>query len=357
MATRFSSARHQAALGTPTGYRRWSQITVSRGGVSRVLEPISGTLTQDARRSGRWDGKLTFAGDDLLPRRPSDLLTPFGTTVEVELGLELLDGSVSSVPYGRFQLVSAQGRVQAGQRVTDVGLIDLSDRVERYRFEEPLVVASGTDLGQMINVVVTSRVGVNPAVSNTGATLGARRVFGLDPATGPWSELLDVLNGFSRVAFYDRVGNIGVATVVPDPANSYALDQLTSFSPDFDTRPPNVWVVRGEDQDDTEPVQAVAMDEDPSSPTYAGTGPGTSPYGRVTQFFASPLIKTVGQAQSAANTLLAKSVGAGATYELVRPYDPTIDAADIVSFDGSTLAVDAITVNLAGDTSIQVREL
>ena len=139
MATRFSSARHQAALGTPTGYRRWSQITVSRGGVSRVLEPISGTLTQDARRSGRWDGKLTFAGDDLLPRRPSDLLTPFGTTVEVELGLELLDGSVSSVPYGRFQLLSAQGRGQAGQRVTDVGRIDLSDRVERYRFEEPLV--------------------------------------------------------------------------------------------------------------------------------------------------------------------------------------------------------------------------
>lgn len=357
MATRFSSVRHQAALGTPTGYRRFTRVTVSRGGVSRTLEPVSGSLTQDARRSGRWDGRLTFAGDDLIPRRPSDLLTPFGTTVEVELGLELLDGSVSTVPYGRFQIASSGTRAQAGQRVTDVGLVDLSDRVARYRFEEPLVVAAGTDLGQMINVVVTSRIGTNPNVSNTGATLGVRRVFGLDPNTDPWSELLDVLASFSRVTFYDRVGHIAVSTVDPDPTNAYALDSLTSRSSDFDTRPPNVWVVRGEDQDGTEPVQAVAMDEDPSSPTYAGTGPGTSPYGRVTQFFASPLIKTEGQAQSAANTLLAKSIGAGATYELTRPYDPTVDAADVVSLEGSNLAVDAITLNLTGETSLQVREL
>jgi hypothetical protein len=118
-----------------------------------------------------------------------------------------------------------------------------------------------------------------------------------------------------------------------------------------------VIVARGEDQEGTPPVQAVAIDDDPSSPTYAGTGPGTSPYGRVTEFFASPLLKTVGAAQAAANTILAKNVGAGATYTLVRPYDPTITAGDVVSFDGSTLAVDAVTLDLAGDTSLQVREL
>lgn len=357
MPTRFSSARHQAALNTPTGYRRWSRFTFSRGGLSRNLEPTSGSFTQDVRRSGRWDGRLTFTGDDILPRRPSDLLTPFGTRVEVELGLELLDGSVSTVPYGVFEVASTRTRTEAGQRVVDVGLVDVSDRVDRYRFEIPYTVASGTDLASLVNAIVVNRVGVNPNVSAVGATLGSERIFGLESGTGPWDEILDVLASFSRVAWYNRTGQIQIGSINPDPATAYPLDNLTSLSADFDTRPANVVVVRGEAQDDTPPVQAVSMDSDPSSPTYAGAGPGASPYGRVTRYYSSPLIKTMGQAQSAADTILAQYVGQGATYTLVRPFDPTIDAGDVVNLVGDALAVDAVTLNLTGDTTLQVRGL
>lgn len=357
MPTTFSSARHQLALSVPTGYRRWSRFTFSRGGVTRELEPVSGSLTQDARRNARWDGRLSFAGDSLIPRRPGDLLTPFGTRLVVELGIELLDGTVATVPYGTYEVASSRTRIEADQRVVDVGLIDISDNVERYRFESALTVASGTDLGNMINTVVSNRTGFNPGVGLVGATLGAARVFGLDTSTSPWSEVLDVLSSFSRTAWYDRVGDIQVGNLTPDPGDAYPLDLLTSLSADYDTRPPNVIVARGEAQDGTAPVQAVAIDSDPSSPTYAGTGPGTSPYGRVTEFYSSPLLKTVSQAQSAANTILAQNVGAGATYTLVRPYDPTITAGDVVSLGGAALAVDAVTLDLAGDTTLQVREL
>jgi Domain of unknown function (DUF5047) len=357
MSTPLPSARHQAALSTATGYRRWSRLTFFRGGVTSELEPISGSFTQDARRNARWDGRLQFAGDDVLPRRPGDLLTPFGTRVEVELGLELLDGSVSSVPYGTYEISSSKVDTDAGSRVVSVGMIDVSDRVERYRFETPVSVASGTDLATMINTVVTNRTGFNPGVTATGVTLGAARVFGLDAGTAPWSEILDVLANFSLVAWYDRVGQIQVGSQVPDSATAYPLDLLTSLSSDYDTRPPNVVVARGEAQDGTAPVQAVAVDSDPSSPTYAGTGPGTSPYGRVTEFFSSPLLKTVGQAQSAADTILAQNVGAGATYTLIRPYDPAITAGDVVTLDGAAMAVDSVTLRLDGDTSLQVRGL
>jgi hypothetical protein len=241
--------------------------------------------------------------------------------------------------------------------VVDVGLVDVSDQVERYRFETPLTIPAGTDLADMINMVVTNRTGINPGVSPTGSVLGVARIFGLDTGTAPWSELLDVLDSFSRTAWYDRVGQIQVGSLVPDASTAYPLDSLTSLSADYDTRPPNVVVARGEAQDGTVPVQAVAIDEDPSSPTYAGTGPGTSPYGRSTFFFASPLLLTEAQAQAAANTILAKNVGAGATYTLVRPYDPTISAGDVVTLDGNARAVDAVTLDLAGDTSLQVREL
>lgn len=357
MPTRFSSARHQAVLATPTGYRRFSRFVFSRDGLTRELEPVSGSITQDMRRNGRWDGRLSFAGDALLPRRPGDLLTPFGTRVTVELGLELLDGSVSTVPYGVFEISSARTRIDAGSRVVDVGLIDLSDQVERYRFESPYTVAAGADLGLMVAAVVTARTGRNPNVPLTGTDSATARYFGLDPSTGPWSEILDVLAGYSLTAWHDRVGQIQIGSLAPDPDTAYPLDLMTSLSADYDTRPPNVIVARGEDQEGTPPVQAVAIDSDPSSPTYAGTGPGTSPYGRVTQFFSSPLLKTVAQAQTAANTILAKTVGAGSTYTLVRPYDPTITAGDVVTLDGAALAVDAVTLDLSGDTTLQVREL
>jgi hypothetical protein len=333
------------------------RFTFIREGESVELEPISGQLTQDIRRNGMWDGRLTFAGDDLLPTRPGDLLTPFGTRVEVELGLEILEGSVATVPYGVYEVASARTAVQADRRVVEVGLADLSGAVERYRFETPFTVASGTTLPDMINAIVINRLGVNPGVPVDATALGSARTFGLDPETGPWSEIQDVLASFSRKAYYNRVGNINLASTNTDPDSAYTLSSLASLSADFDTRPPNVIVVRGEPQDGTAPVQAVAMDTDPSSPTYAGPAPGTSPYGRVTMFYASPLLRTVPQAQAAANTLLAANVGAGATYELTMPYDPTVNAGDVISLGGAVLAVDAATVNLTGDTSLQVREL
>lgn len=357
MPTQFDSARHQAMLATPTGYRRWMGFTASRGGQAVSLEPVGGSLTQDNRRNGRWDGRLQFVGDDLLPTKPSDILTPFGTVVTVDLGLELLDGSVSTVPYGVYEISSASTNTAAGTRTVDIGLSDLSGEIERYRFENPSSIPAGTDLATVANAVVASRTGINPGIPLTGATLGAARTFGLDSGTAPWSELLDVLAGFSRTAWYDRTGQIQIGVVTADPDAAYPLSSLASLSADFDTRPPNVVVARGEPQDGTTPVQAVAMDTDPSSPTYAGTGPGTSPYGRVTYFFSSPLLLTVAQAQSAANTILAANVGAGATYTLTVPYDPTITAGDVVSVGGATLAVDAVTLNLTGDTSLQVREL
>lgn len=357
MANPFPSARHQAALAVPTGTRRFFRFTFSRGGVVRQLEPVGGSLTQDARRNARWDGRLQFAGSDLLPHQPGDILTPFGTRVFAEIGLELLDGSVSTVPYGTYEIASAKTSESPDARTTDVVLIDSSNRVDRYRFETPLTVAAGTDLATMINTVVTNRIGVNPSVTPIGRTLGTARTFGLDSSTAPWAELLDVLSSFGLTAWYDRTGAIMIGTLVPDASSAYPLDAMTSRSVDYDTQPPNVIVARGEPNDGTPPVQAVAIDSDPSSPTYAGTGPGTSPYGRKTEFFSSPLITTVAQAQQAADTILAQNIGAGATYQLTRPFDPTVTAGDVVSFTGVPHAVDAATVDLAGDTTMWVREL
>lgn len=359
MSSRFSSARHQAALGTPTSYRRFSRFTVSRGGVSLELEPVSGSLTQDTRRNSRWDGRLSFAGADLIPRSPRDLLTPFGTQVRVELGLELLDGSVSTVPYGVYDIASSRTRLDAGTRVVDVSLVDLSDRVERYQFEAPKVITASTDIATMVNAVILNRTGSNPNIPTAGQTVGEKRIMGLETGTGPWKELQDILVGYSRTLVYSRVGQLQMITTTTDPNAAYPLDMVSSLSADFDTRPPNVIVARGETPDGATPVHAVVVDSDPSSPTYAGTGPGGSPYGRSTAYYTNSALNWnyPGLALLIATAIMQQRAGAGATYNLVRSYDPTISAGDVVSHDGQILAVDAVTMDLAGDTTLQVREL
>lgn len=358
MVARFSSARVQAALATPTAYRRRFRFTFDRGGVVSSLEPIGGNFTQDARRNGRWDGRLQFLGTRLTPTRPGDLLTPFGTTVSVEMGLELLDGTTAYVPYGVYDLDASSARVSADGRAVDVGLIDLSDRVDRYRFETPFTLAASTSLSLMINNIVFNRIGFNPVVSTIPFTLGAIRTFGLETSTGPWAEILEVLESFSLIGWYDRSGLIRVVNPNPAAITPYAITSPTSLSVDFDTRPANVVVARGETTDDAiAPVQAVAMDTDPGSPTYAGTGPGTSPYGRRTEYYSSPLILNATQALNAAKAILNTNIGAGATYTMTMPYDPTVDAGDVISYGSSTYVIDAITVNLTGDTTARVRKL
>lgn len=363
MPTQFTSARHQAMLSVPTGYRRFSRFTFSRNGVTRTLEPVSGSITQDARRNARWDARLSFTGDDIIPERPGDLLTPFGTRVVAELGLELLDGSLSTVPYGVFMIGSAKTRTEAGTRMVDVGLIDMSDRVDRYRFERPYKIANGVDLATMVNTVIANRTGLNPGLGATGQALSGDHVFGLETGTSPWEELLDVLRGYNRTGWYDRTGQVQVATVVPNLNAAYPLnDQLVSMSVDFDTRPPNVMVVRGEKPDGSTPILAVTLDSDPSSPTYAGATAGASPYGRVTDYYAWGASSNAwalfpGLPALIGQTLLANRAGAGASYTMTMPYDPTITAGDVVTRDGRTFSADAITINLAGETTVQAREL
>lgn len=358
MVTRFSNARVQAALSVPTGYRRRSRFTFSRGGVDQVLEPISGSFTQDARRNGRWDGRLSFLGDDIAPSNPRDLLAPFGTTLTAELGLELVDGTTAYVGYGKYDLDSTSVEISPDERTVSVGLIDLSDRVDRYRFETPFTLVAGSTLSLAIRAVIRNRTGFDPGLTTVPIQLGAARVMGLETGTGPWEELLDILASFGLTMFYRRDGMIQVINPNPFAITPYALTSPVSLSADFDSRPANVVVARGESTDDaTPPVQAVAMDTDPGSPTYAGTGPGTSPYGRRTEFYSSPLLLTTANAQTAAQSILAENLGAGATYVLTMPYDPTVDAGDVISFGGFTYVIDKVTVDLTGETSASARRL
>jgi len=314
----------------------------------------------------RWDGRLTLQlpeGSPLVPIRDGDLLTNSGTVVTIELGAKRADDTEATVPAGVFMVSTSQVEVSAAARVVELGLIDIAQFMERYAFEAPFTTPAG-DLADVVNLVSANRLGAALGVLPTGVSVG-ERTFGLETSAGPWSELQEIVTGFGYRLWYDRQG-LAVLDQQPDPVGAplYELSGPLTASTAFDEAPPNVAVVRGEPPDGT-PVQSVAMDADPGSPTWAGTTPGESPYGRSTEFFASPVIVTQGQADTTAGALLAKSLGAGASWQVGLPWNPTLDPDDLARLPlpgvGSSVntVLDAWSVDLgdSGGTTVIARGL
>lgn len=356
-----ASAANQA-LSVATAIVRAVTVTLSRGDETVTVEPDSGSFTQDARRSMRWNGSISVSSTQLTPTSPRDILTPFGTRAQVMLGIRL-GGLVSQVAFGQYIVSQADVQIAPTARTVTVTLVDLAEAIAGYRFESPFTVAGGTDIADVVNAVISDRTWDNPQLEATGQTISRQRVFGLDPEKDPWRELTDLVAGFGMRLWYNRDGQLVLdSEPLPTAANAIELVGPVSITGTFEKRPPNVVVARGQPADPALlPVQAIAMDTDPSSPTYAGPAPGNSPYGRITRFYASPLLTDENQAAAAAQTILAQTIGGGASWEFSRAFDPTWDPDDVVLLDvnGRPLIVvaDAVTVDLGGLTTVVAREV
>lgn len=364
----FGNSVADAVINTATVIRARLEATISRGNASEVIAPESFRATQDKRRSFRWDGELGITLDHntegLFPEQPGDLLTNFGTEVEMRVGVQLADGSEYFVPYGHYLVDQSSMTISGGGRLVTLRLVDLAQRVADYRFESPISQSAARDIANAVRVVIRNRTGEPAGVTNVGVTLGSRYVFGLDPEKDPWRELQDLVQSKGYNLWYDHDGELVLAPAEVEGENLIVMDGPLTASIDYETRPENVVVARSSAPDIRQPIQAVAMDDDPSSPTYAGANPGDSPYGRITRYYASPLLRTVGQAQQAAESILAGLKGAGASWTVTRPFDPMLEPDDVISVNVGTaddpsfrtLAVDAVSLSVPGTTTLNVRE-
>jgi len=116
----------------------------------------------------------------------------------------------------------------------------------------------------------------------------------------------------------------------------------------------NAVVVTGEGADEIEPVRAVAINAQESSPTFFG-----GPFGRIPRFYSSSFITTQSQAENAAINLLRKTLGAPYDVGLsavpnpaVRPYD----VIRVVYTDGTREVhiVDRASIPLDVETPVSI---
>lgn len=333
------------------------RVTARLGTQSQQLIVTGGSVELDHRRLQRTTANLTV---EVIGNVPG-ILTPFGTDVDVEAGLRLIDGREEVVPLGMSMLVTRVDGVVAHGATLNVQLAERSQRVRRWRFEAPFTVPANTDLAQVIAAVLNNR-GYACTLSNTGTVLTAARVFGLDAAVDPWDECFKLAQAFGWRLWVGRDGQPVLdqaPTFLPAARDVLVLRPNIALSGEH----PNVVVGRWEPTDGSPPRYAIAEDTDPTSPTFVG-----GPYGRVTYYFASPLPISQAGANQAVQTILTRERYQGTSWRWELPFDPTIDPDDLLS--GAVpidthlhhehrlqVLTDAVTINLAGGTTIDGREV
>lgn len=311
--------------------RAWrSRVDILYGGalVEALDVVVDGSVDIDSvavRRAGKFT--LVDPTGSLTPRDARDLLSPKGTEVRPQRGLVLADGTVEYVPLGVLGITEPKIANTPGGVVISLTAMDRVDAVRSRRFAAPWRVAGGTPTHQAIADVVTSRLAVETRLQVTGFTTPE---LSYDALSDPWDAVRDLAASDDLSAYFDPLGTLAVVrdeptptgiTYTPGPA-SFLIDTERTISSE------NTYsgvVVRVE-HPDADPFTVEVWDLDPKSPTYSNGPFGRRPYG-----YASPVIRTVAQAQSVGATILARVSRMRQTATLTTVGHPGHDAGDLIT--------------------------
>lgn len=314
------------------------------------LEILDGRVTIDRTRDVRRTvvARLTDPTGDLTPASAEDLLSPFGNELHVHRGVRLLDGTDELVPLGVFRLTDFV--VSDGPDGLTIDLVG-SDRavaVQRAIWEDTYVIAAGTATEDAIADLLSDRY---PTVVTNLPTMGAdtpRVVY--DGSDGdPWRDAVALARAAGWELHFDGIGEV-VATrpatpdndpvvVYEDGEQAVLLDLQRKVSTASSVY--NGVIATAESTDLTVPLRSVVWDEDSDSPTYY-----LGKFGKVPRRWSTPLARTQGQLDAAAQSMLDGILGANEDVSFQQIVNPALAANDVVEVTRSQAGLDAVRVVL-----------
>lgn len=295
------------------------------GGIK--FEPGSGV---SATLGSRVTRQLSLVVDEsLYPELASGILAPYGNRLRVTRGIVFGDGS-------RYAWEVFTGRIQEAVLDPDGQVsVPASDRALEVA-EAGFLVPENSQAGATVNAefirlvsdaLVDAVFGVSDAFAQTVPQLS----WATDRA-GAIDEMATAVGAFwYALANGDFVIRKYPWTVAGPPLLTLSDGQggILVASPSRDRD--GVWnsiTVTGERADGTAPVVAFAQDNNPLSPTYV-----LGSFGRRHKEVPLQTPQTQGQAQTAANDWLRRSVGLFETYRWSQPPDAALELGDIVALN------------------------
>lgn len=267
-----------------------------------------------------------------MTREHYDIPTPSMTVLNVRMSSD--SGTAEYCPLGVFLLDDVAVTDTAAGAYVEIAGSDLSRRIARNTWGATYTVQPGTNYADAITAMVIDRM--PDAVLNFASTEQStpQLQFGQSSSGDPWQDIQSMAQSIGYECYFDARG-VCVLRPVPDPDTApsqwefedIAHPTITSLVRRVsDSNTYNKIIATGEGTGNDVPVQAIALDDDPASPTYY-----LGSYGTVTYRFTSPLILTEDQAQAAADAMLRQVKGATEAVEVDVIPMPAVEPGDVVT--------------------------
>lgn len=312
------------------------------GRLTRARLPITGgSLTVTDGQAVRSRLNLTVADPDgeLAPRTMSDPLAPFGSELNVKLGIEVgplremwsmgwfpIQSAETEEAFATYERPDEPGLVYRTSRgaVVQVEAADRAARLAEDRFlnrEQP----AGGSVRAEIRRLVTGRAPYASAMAGVGdATIPSDLTYEDDrlAAIGTLADLIDanlIFNPSGSAQLQPRA--VGpVVWTIPDGPAGLRVSMTRRMQRDGVY---NAVVARGQTADNVTLQRVITVNGGPLS--YGG------PFGSVPYFYASSLLNTEEQVDMAARTTLARiSKVKPQTVQVVCVINPAIEVGDTV---------------------------
>jgi hypothetical protein len=322
------------------------------------LEHTGGSVTVDRSQAIRRTCTVTVADPSLIPRTPADQLATYGARLRISRGVEYGNpNDTELVPLGVFRLDSVDGDVTEGP-VTLQGK-GLEAVVADDKFTEPYK-ATGTVAGAVTALIQRSLPTADVISLIVDQPIGSR-VF--DVEADPWAGAQEVAAAAGAEVYANADGVFIIATL-PDLLTTtpvWAVEATEGgvyISGNRAMSSDGVYngvLARGENtSENVPPISYLAVDTDPTSPTY-----WSGPYGRRPMFYSSSTLTTTNACAQAANLKLAAARAPNASGDISALPNPALEPGDVIRVthdDGSRelhqVASFSVPLDLGGDFPI-----
>ena len=290
---------------------------------------------------------MSTDGTRMFPDNADDLLAPYSNEIFIRLGMAFGGGSFEYVSLGYFRISSVE-QAQAPNGPISIAAQDRMAGIVEARLLQPIQFPSTETYGAVVSELVQE---VYPWATIQWDDLTYTDALGRSVIAEEdrYKFLNELVTALGKIWYWDHRGVLIIkdTPAEDDPVwhvNAGENGVLVELSRDLSRDGVyNAIVVSGEALDTVTPARAVAVDDNPDSPTY-----WYGDFGKVPTFYNSSFITTVNQAQTAANALLNRKLGLPYAVDFraiknpaIEPYDPVVvNLAGTAAVDPAVLVKD-----------------
>lgn len=319
---------------------------------------MAGQVTLDGTADIRGSVDLTTDGTGMWPTSGGALLlAPYGNELFVERGVQYSSTDVEYCSLGYFRIETPDQKAPPDGPIRIVGKDRMAGIVDA-RLLTPIQFVAATTYGTVVTQLVTE---VYPSATIVWDDASNTVAIGRDIIADEdrYGFLDDLVRSLGKIWYWNHRGELSITAIPPvtEPVwdvQAGAGGVLISVSRQL-TRVGvyNAVVATGEGADTTDPVRAVAIDNNPYSPTYF-----YGRFGPVPKFYSSPLLTFDAQADTAAAAELTRQLGLPYNVDFTAVPNPALEPYDplrvrVSSGSGAEIHVlETVTIPLTAEAAM-----